>query len=100
MSEVKTYEIRQLARRGFPVGDASRRARMSEAVRQVNGLFEGLLSEAFTEPPPVLPQMPKSTEFGGGECSVGMKTLIFAQVEIVSPLFSSRWFLRGANGGG
>jgi hypothetical protein len=43
--------------------------------------------------------MPKSTEFGEGEYEVGMNILINAQVEIVLPPFSSRWFLRDANGG-
>ena len=32
-------------------------------------------------PHPVLPQMPKSTEFGEGECDVGVNILIYAQVE-------------------
>jgi hypothetical protein len=50
-----------------------------------------------------LPQMPKSTEFGGGECSVGMKTLIYSHIEIDSPPFSSRCFFgtqMGEAGGG
>jgi hypothetical protein len=38
--------------------------------------------------------------FGEGECNIGMNILIFAQVEIVPPPFSSRCFSRGANGGG
>lgn len=51
-------------------------------------------------PHPVLPQMRLgNVEFGEGECDVGMNIFINAQVEIALPPFSSRCFLRGANGG-
>ena len=43
--------------------------------------------------------MPKSAEFGEGECEAGMNIFINTQVEIVFPPFSSRCSLRGANGG-
>jgi len=36
--------------------------------------------------------MPKSTEFGEGECNIGMTILIYAQVEIDLPPFSDRRF--------
>jgi hypothetical protein len=44
--------------------------------------------------------MPKNTEFGGRKYKETMKTEIHIQIEIDSPLFSSCWFLRDANGGG
>ena len=50
-------------------------------------------------PPPFLPQMPTSTEFGGGEYSVGMYIFICAQGEGILPPFSSRCSSRDANGG-
>jgi hypothetical protein len=98
------------------------RGRMAETERQacpersrrVEGLFEGLLSEAFAyNAPTFLPhrpcreqrhggarrQMPTCKEFGGGEYDVGMNILIYTQLDIVSPPFSSRSSLRGANGG-
>jgi hypothetical protein len=93
-------------------GEAGRGS--SEAERQVEGLFEGLLSEAFAyNAPTFLPhrpcreqrhggarrQMPTCKEFGGGEYDVGMNILIYTQLDIVSPPFSSRSSLRGANGG-
>ena len=54
---------------------------------------------AQKQPPPVLPQMQTNAEFGGGECKVGMFISIYAQLEIVLPLFSARRSPRGANGG-
>jgi len=71
-------------------------------------LFESVLAEAFKAlPHPVLPQMPKSTEFGEGEQNAGMNLFINAQVEIILSHFQPAcpdalcrgWFLRGANGG-
>jgi hypothetical protein len=84
-------------------GEAGRGS--SEAERQVEGLFEGLLSEAFAyNAPTFLPHRPcreqrHGEEFGGGEYDVGMNILIYTQLDIVSPPFSSRSSLRGANGG-
>ena len=48
-----------------------------------------------------LPSSPKcgEHEFGGGEHDVGMNIFIYAQLEIVLPLFLSRMVLRGTNGG-
>ena len=76
--------------------------RFETVVQRVEGLSpEGVLRDRRgRRPPPVLPQMPECTEFGGWGCSAGMNILICAQVEIVPPPFSSRWSLRDANGGG
>jgi len=51
------------------------------------------------KPHPILPQMPKTTEFGEGVCKMFMKIEITTKVEIVLPPFSSRRFSRDANGG-
>ena len=47
-----------------------------------------------------VPQMPKSTEFGGGEGNVLRMSMIFTQQTVVPPPFSGRRFSRTANGGG
>jgi hypothetical protein len=65
----------------------------------VEGLQRGAERGVQVKPPPFLPQIRKSTGFGGGECKVFMNIEVVKQFVIVFPPFSSRWFLRDANGG-